>query len=365
MTRKLRVGVIGAGIAARHMVGYDWNKDLFEVPVLCSLDENRGRDLCAKHGIAEYTQNADELFARDDLDIIDVSTPPGSHFEFCRKSIQSGKHVICEKPLFGSIAEVDEMSRIVAGSNGKKLMPIFQYRYGTGLQKLKRLINLGLAGRPFLTTIETHWWRGPDYYAVPWRGKWKSELGGGLLGHAIHAHDMLNYVHGACAEVFSYGATLVNPIEVEDTAAISIKMQNGSLATLSMTLGSRKEISRLRFCFEDLVAESIIEPYTMGRDPWTFVAGNEEHQKRVDDALAGYEPEEDGYTRQFELFYRSVVDGGEPPVTLQDARNSLELVTAAYHSQRTGRPTQMPITAEHPLYRSWLPEEERRIVTMA
>ncbi|MGO7624048.1 gfo/Idh/MocA family oxidoreductase, partial [Rhizobium ruizarguesonis] len=84
---------------------------------------------------------------------------------------------------------------------------------------------------------------------------------------------MLNYVHGPFAEVFSYGATLVNPIEVEYTAALSVKMQNGSLATLSMTLGSRKEISRLRFCFNDLVAESIIEPYTMGRDPCTFVAG--------------------------------------------------------------------------------------------
>jgi predicted dehydrogenase len=329
MTRKLRVGVIGAGIAARHLAGFGWNKELFEVPVLCSLDEERGRALCEEYGIAEYTQDADSLFARDDLDIIDISTPPSSHFELCRKGIESGKHVICEKPLFGSIAEVDEMGRILARFPGRKLMPIFQYRYGSGLQKLKLLIERGLAGKPFLTTIETHWWRGPDYYAVPWRGKWASELGGGLLGHAIHAHDMLNYVHGPCAEVFSYGATLVNPIEVEDTAALSVKMQNGSLATLSMTLGSRKEISRLRFCFNDLVAESIIEPYTMGRDPWTFVAGTEEHQARIDAALAGYVPGEDGYTRQFELFHKAIVEDKEPPVTLPDARNSLELVTAA------------------------------------
>lgn len=359
MTRKLRVGLIGAGIAARHLAGFRWNSELFEVPVLCSLDEERGRALCEEYGIAEYTQDADSLFARDDLDIIDITTPPGSHFEFCRKGIEAGKHVICEKPLFGSIAEVDEMESILARHPGRKLMPIFQYRYGTGLQKLKLLIERGLAGKPFLTTIETHWWRGPDYYAVPWRGKWATELGGGLLGHAIHAHDMLNYVHGPCAEVFSYGATLVNPIQVEDTAALSVKMQNGSLATLSMTLGSRKEISRLRFCFNDLVAESIIEPYTMGRDPWTFVAGTEEHQARIDEALAGYEPGEDGYTRQFELFYKALAEDTDPPVTLQDARNSLELVTAAYFSQRTGRPTPMPIAADHPLYRSWLPEEER------
>lgn len=365
MSKKFRVGIIGAGIASRHLTGFAWNKDLFEVAVLCSLDEERGQALCEEFGIPEYTQDAETMIARADLDIIDICTPPSSHFELCRKAIEAGKHVICEKPLFGSIAEVDEMARIVARAEGPQLMPIFQYRYGSGLQKLKMLIDLGLTGTPFLTTIETHWWRGPDYYAVPWRGKWVTELGGGLLGHAIHAHDMLNYVHGACAEIFSYGATLVNPIQVEDTAALSVKMKNGSLATLSMTLGSRKEISRLRFCFSDLVAESILEPYTMGRDPWSFVAGTGEHQQRVDEALAGYVVKEDGYTRQFELFHYALTSGGEPPVTLEDARNSLELVTAAYHSQRTGKPTPLPILSDHPLYHSWLPEEERRLAAGA
>jgi len=354
MTRKLRVGIIGSGIAQRHLSGYKWNKDLFEVPVLCSLDEERGRQVAAEFDIPEYTMDADSLLARDDIDIIDICTPPDSHFEFSKRAIAAGKHVICEKPLFGSIAEVDAMAEIMANSD-RKYMPIFQYRYGTGLQKLKHLIAKGLAGRPFLTTIETHWWRGPDYYEVPWRGKWATELGGGLLGHAIHAHDMLSYVHGECSEVFAYGETLVNKIEVEDTMALSLKMANGSLAALSMTLGSRKEISRLRFCFSDMMAESITEPYTMGRDPWTFVAGDDEHQSKIDTALAEYQVHEDGYTRQFELFHDAIIKDEQPPVTLQDARNSLELVTAAYHAQRTGVPTALPITAGHPLYNSWLP----------
>lgn len=354
MTRKLRVGLIGAGIAQRHLAGYHWNKDLFEVVVLCSLDEERGRQAVAEFGVGEFTNDVETLFARDDLDIIDICTPPDSHFELSRRAIESGKHVICEKPLFGSIADVDAMAELV-GKTDRKYMPIFQYRYGTGLQKLKRLIELGLTGKPYLTTIETHWYRGPAYYEVPWRGKWASELGGGLLGHAIHAHDMLNYVHGACEEVFAHGATLVNKIEVEDTMTLSVKMANGSLAALSMTLGSRKEISRLRFCFSEMVAESILEPYTMGRDPWTFIAGTPEHQAKIDAALDGYEVREDGYTRQFELFHDAIVNGGEPPVTLDDARNSLALVTAAYHSQRTGQPTALPITSSHPLYSSWLP----------
>lgn len=354
MTRKLRVGLVGAGIAQRHLSGYNWNKDLFEVPVLCSLDEERGRAAVAEYGVGEFTTDFDSLLARDDLDIIDICTPPDSHFDLSRRAIEAGKHVICEKPLFGSIADVDRMAEIVAGTD-RKFMPIFQYRYGSGLQKLKMLIEQGLAGKPYLTTIETHWWRPPAYYEVPWRGKWATELGGGLLGHAIHAHDMLNYVHGACAEVFAFGDTLVNKIEVEDTMALSVRMANSSLASLSITLGSHKEISSLRFCFSDLVAESILEPYTMGRDPWTFISSDQAHQAKLDKALASYQTHEDGYTRQFQLFHEAIINDGEPPVTLQDARNSLELVTAAYWSQRTGQSTPLPIGPDHQLYNSWLP----------
>ena len=80
------------------------------------------------------------------------------------------------------------------------------------------------------------------------------------------------------------------------------------------------------------MAESITEPYTMSRDPWSFVAGTPEAQARVDAALAGLAPAEDGYTRQFELFHAALEAGTEPPVTLADARASLELVTAAYQS---------------------------------
>lgn len=355
MTRRLRVAMVGAGIGERHLRAYAANPDLFEVPVLCSQNDPRAEGLQAAHGVPEHTTDFGSLLIRDDIDIIDIATPPSTHFDLSRRSIEAGKHTICEKPLFGSLADVDKMSEIV--SRGSALfMPIFQYRYGAGLQKLKKLLALGLTGKPFLTTIETHWWRGPDYYEVPWRGKWATELGGGLLGHAIHAHDMLNYVHGASAEVFAYAATLVNKIEVEDTMSLSVKMANGSLASLSMTLGSRKEISRLRFCFHDLTAESTLSPYSMARDPWVFTAGDEAHQRRIDDALADFVPTTDAWTRQFELFHAAITEGTEPPVTLLDARNSLELVTAAYHSARNGVPTPLPIKPDHPLYTSWLPE---------
>ena len=87
MTKKYRVALIGAGIAERHLFGYSWIKDLFDVRVLCSLDEERGGPLAEKYGVPEYTQDTDSLFAREDIDIIDICTPPANHFELCERAL--------------------------------------------------------------------------------------------------------------------------------------------------------------------------------------------------------------------------------------------------------------------------------------
>ena len=77
--------------------------------------------------------------------------------------MEAGKHVICEKPLVSSLKEVDELEKI-SEETGKIIFPVFQYRYGLGFSKLKALIKSGLAGKPLIASLETHWNRGKDYY---------------------------------------------------------------------------------------------------------------------------------------------------------------------------------------------------------
>jgi predicted dehydrogenase len=268
--------------------------------------------------------------------------------------LRAGKHVICEKPLVPSLAACDELARVEREAAGR-LMPIFQYRFGAGLLKLQHLIGLGLAGRAYLSTVETAWLRGSDYYAVDWRGKWQTELGGVLTTHAIHAHDILCSVIGPVRSVFARTATRVNPIETEDCAAVSCEMADGSLASLSATLGSRPEISRLRFCFEHLSAESSLAAYQPSFDPWTFTAANAERQAEVDAALCDFAGGPELYAGQFARFHAALAAGDELPVTLADARASLELLTAIYHSARTGEPVALPIGPSHPSFGGWLP----------
>ena len=352
---RLRVGVVGVGIGRSHVRGYQAVPERFEVLALCDIDADRARPIAEEHGIPRLVTDMAELCRMDDLDLIDICTPPHLHFEQIQQVLAAGKHAICEKPLVSSLREVDELARAEAAS-GRRIMPVFQYRFGHGLQKLKFLIAQGLAGKAYLSTVETAWRRRAEYYAVPWRGKWATERGGALLSHAIHAHDMLCYVLGPPARVFAYTTTRVNPIEVEDCASVALEMADGSLASLGVTLGSAAEITRHRFSFSGLVAESNTRPYTNSGDPWTFVGDTPELTEQIESALADFRPLPEHYAGQFYRFYEAVRCGGDMPVSLADARVSLELITAMYYSAETAASVSLPIGADHPRYASWLPQ---------
>lgn len=354
MADPLRVAVVGCGIGKSHVSAYRDLADRFELTAICDIDETKARELAEANDIPHVVGDIAELCRRNDVDVVDICTPPHLHRGQIEQVLRAGKHAICEKPLVGSVREVDEVMRLEAQA-GKRVMPIFQYRFGHGLQKLKLLMAAGLAGTAYLATVETAWRRREAYYAVPWRGKWSTELGGALLGHAIHAHDMLCYVLGPIKSVFARTATRVNAIEVEDCAAVALEMADGSLGSLAVTLGSSAESTRHRFAFSSFSAESNTRPYSNSGDPWSFTGDTPELASRIDETLTRFAPLPEGYAGQFYRFHEALVTGRELPVTLADARASLELVTAMYYSAQTGQAVELPLDADHPRYASWLP----------
>tara|TARA_B100000700_G_scaffold317649_1_gene409408 strand:- start:1496 stop:2314 length:819 start_codon:yes stop_codon:yes gene_type:complete len=271
--------------------------------------------------------------------------------------MEAGKHVICEKPLVSSLKEVDELEKI-SKETGKIIFPVFQYRYGLGFSKLKSLIKSGIAGKPLIASLETHWNRGKEYYSKPWRGTWNGEQGGAILSHSIHIHDLVSMVLGPVSNVFAKLTTRVNDIEVEDCAALSIEMENGSLVTSSITLGAANDTSRLRFCFEGLTAESGAspdKPYNPADDEWKFLPRASVSQKQIDQILSKVVKPKSWYAGMFDEIANKLDGKISDEVTLIDARKSLEFVTAVYNSYRLNKNIKLPITKDNPLYNSWLP----------
>jgi predicted dehydrogenase len=355
MTRVLRVGVVGGSIGAQHIEAYQKLRDLYEVRAFCDIDEAKAKAVAERFGIPVVLTAFDDLLGRDDIDIVDICTPAGLHFEQTKAALRAKKHVVAEKPLAGSLAEADELARVEAAS-GRRLSPIFQYRFGHGMQRLLHLKQKGVLGRTYVATVETHWKRLPAYYEVPWRGKWATELGGSLVSHAIHAHDLAMQALGEVKSVYAKVATRVNEVETEDCAALTLELADGGLVSFSVTMGSAVEISRLRFCFEHATLESSHAAYNPGHDPWQLWPMSEAAGARIEAALADFTPRPERFEGQFSRLHRSLTEGGPLPVGVDDARASLELVTAAYHSSRTGTAVALPLRADHPAYRGWQPE---------
>ncbi|MDB5541800.1 MAG: oxidoreductase [Devosia sp.] len=356
MSRVYTVAVVGGGIGKSHIIeGYEPNQDRFRVIAICDLDAGRRNGLAEEFGIERRVENFDDLLAMDDLDIIDICTPPMVHYPMVMAALRAGKHVICEKPLVGSLAEVDEVIAEEKRSKGK-LMPVFQYRFGNGIEQVKRIIDAGIAGKPYVGTVETLWRREAGYYAVPWRGKWKTELGGVLMTHAIHPHDIFTYLMGEPKSLFGRVATRVNDIEVEDCISASLEMESGALASFTATLGSADEISRIRLAFENVTIESDHEAYNPGKELWTILPRNQATRVKIEALLADWQDVPSRFTTQMRRFWDALEGKGPMPVTSADSRRALEIVTAIYHSSETREEVSFPVAADHPKYRSWLPE---------
>lgn len=348
------VAIIGAGIGREHLIGYMALPGRFTVKTVCDMDTTRAEIICEGHDCVAVTDDLDAVLADPDIDIVDVCLPPHLHFTIADQALKAQKHVVCEKPLVGSLADAD---RLIATSEetGRQVFPVFQYRYGLGTAQLRALIDAGLAGRCYTGTLETHWNRPANYYDVEWRGTWAGEQGGALLGHAIHIHDLLPSILGPIARVYADVATRVNDIEVEDCASLSIRMAEGAVITSSVTLGAADDTSRLRFMFEGFTVESDHAPYAPAQNGWTFKARDPLRQSDLDAVLAGVTGARSGFPGLFKAIADALDGNRGREVNLADGRASLAFVTAAYASARSGVPVDLPLGPDHPLYGGWMP----------
>jgi len=130
-----RVAVIGCGVGRNHIAqGYLRHPEKFRVQALCDVDEPALTAVADEFAIARRARSFDEVLRMDDVDIVDICTPAALHFRQILGALSAGKEVVCEKPLVGTLAEIDELIAAEKEAAGR-VMPIFQYRYGDGVQK--------------------------------------------------------------------------------------------------------------------------------------------------------------------------------------------------------------------------------------
>lgn len=208
---ELKVALIGGGFMGKaHSLAYalapigdDIGANVVK-QVLVDVDEDVAKRQAKELGWAEYATDWRKVIERDDIDIIDVCTPPQFHAEIAIAAAEAGKHVFVEKPITNDSEEAARMAEVVART-GVKSQVGFNYRHAPAVEYTKQLLTAGKLGRPLLYRSTYLQGAGPNRAAAagpePWRAK-KATGGSGTVGDiGSHIIDSAEYLFGDITRV--------------------------------------------------------------------------------------------------------------------------------------------------------------------
>ncbi len=302
-----------------------------------------------RYEIPWYTDYA-QLLEHEDVDIVDICTPSGTHAEFCVAAARTGRHVIVEKPIDVTLARADRMIA-TCRTHRVKLAIIFQSRFMSAYKHLRAVVEEGRLGRLILGDACVKWYRPPAYYAsAAWRGTWELDGGGALINQSIHMVDLLQWIMGPVEAVSAFTDTLAHEgLEVEDTAVAALRFRSRALGTIEAGTSvypgfpRRLEIHGERGSV--LIAGDRIRAWE--------VPGTSEEERQQVAAFIG-PPAGSGvadprlatsvdHQAQLEDFLMAIEHGREPLVDGEEGRKSLEIVLAVYQSARAQRIIPLPL----------------------
>lgn len=226
--KKLHVGIIGCGrISVRHAGAAASSKDC-TIVAFCDTVRERAAALASKYGGNVYTDYK-EMLDTERPDAVHICLPHYLHTEVSRYALARGINVLCEKPM--SIDYESAVSTVeLAESKGLLYGIIFQCRYNTSAQLVKKAIESGKLGK-ILSARSTLTWSRPDsyYQESDWKGTWEKEGGGVVIDQAIHSIDLVNWLVDSEAERVS--CSMANrghvSVKVEDSAEGLVTYKNG------------------------------------------------------------------------------------------------------------------------------------------
>lgn len=152
---EIRVAIVGGGgfMGYAHSVGWALAPIASNAgtsvrkALMVEADPDRAQAAAQKYGWDGWSSDWREAVTRDDIDVVDIVTPPGSHREIALAAIAAGKHVFVEKPISNNLSDAEEMHQAAAASSVVTQVG-FNYRYAPAITFIKRMIDDGTLGRP-------------------------------------------------------------------------------------------------------------------------------------------------------------------------------------------------------------------------
>jgi len=214
-----------------------------ELACVCSLDEAQAIEWAGKLG-CDWTTRYEEMLARQDIDVIGVLTPSGTHCDYAIQALQAGKHTFTTKPMDIRLEKVDAAIQ-AAEQAGKILAVDFGLRYSPVNHKLRMAIRSGVFGQILYSDLLMRWYRAQAYYdgGIPagWRSRRATE-GGSIANQGVHSVDLMQWMLGPVAKVYGRKGTLGHEIETEDQTMSLLTFQSGAWGMIHTTTCSTPDL---------------------------------------------------------------------------------------------------------------------------
>jgi predicted dehydrogenase len=294
-----------------------------ELLAVASRSQEKADEYARKNSVKRPYGSYEDLLADPDIDVIYNSLPNHMHAEWTVKAVQAGKHVLCEKPLALSLAEVDAISA-AAKKYGKVVAEAFMYRTHPQTFKAQELVASGRLGRVrMIRGSYTYPGTDPDNY------RWKPEMGGGGLWD-VGCYP-LSYTRALLGveplEVFGFQVT--GPTGVDEFFAAQLHFPNDILAQFDCSVKVPYHV--LIEIVGDEATLIIPKPFNPGVKETLYLTRD---GKVETIAVKGTE----AYISEVEDIADAILLGKRPRVSLADSRANTAAILALFESAKTGMP---------------------------
>jgi predicted dehydrogenase len=204
---------------------------------LVAMADIRSREDCLIPYDVPFFSSAEQLISDGPpMDAVCVCTPNGIHAEHSLAVLQSGKHLVLEKPMALSKADCEKII-FTALNHHKQVFCVMQNRYSPPSEWIKKLILEGTLGKIYMVNINCYWNRGAEYYAqAPWKGTLQLD-GGTLFTQFSHFIDIMYWLFGDITNIqarfrdFNHAGLT----EFEDSGIVSFDFTEGGIGCINFS----------------------------------------------------------------------------------------------------------------------------------
>ncbi len=315
----LNWGVLGAGsVAQRRVIPTMQSLGGHEVSALMVRDMKRAQAIAAQFNVPNAYDQVDTLIDDRNVNAIYVSSPVHLHRDHVLAVAKAGKHVLCEKPMGLTVSECEQMV-MACDKAGVHLQVCFVLRGWEIYHRIKKMITNDTFGK--IVEIRAHLAKWTPFDDGGWRLDPSQSGGGVLMDMGAHYLDLFRFLVGDFTHVSYMGSSDVFGWDIEDTAFVTTRFQNGThgVLGLSFAIPHNGNVLEIYGTKGSLFLGSSIRVVTE--------KGETTESMTFPDYFSGLLAN-----------FRDCINGkGKPIASGWDGLRNIEVIEAAYQSGRDGR----------------------------